>query len=83
MWTHSHTLPQAGISGGSSKVETGSSVPISSYVAVGVATLAVIEILPQHRYGQKKLDALLDDYENEKPIPRRIKSKLTPKDFDQ
>lgn len=82
MWTHPHTLPQAGLATGGSKVEGGSSVPVSSYVAVSVATVAVVEIVVQQRYGQKKLRTLLDEYENGKPLPARIKSKLSPKDFD-
>jgi len=82
MWTHQHTLPQGGSAIGGPTVEGGSSVPVSSYVAVGVATAVVVEIVAQQRYGQRKLEMVLTDYENGKPIPKRIRSRIAPRDFE-
>lgn len=82
MWSHPHELPQGGQAIGTPTVPGGSSVPVSRYIAVGVASAVTVEIVTQQRFGQKRLKSLLDDYEKGKPIPSRIKSKLSTKDFN-
>jgi hypothetical protein len=83
-WTRSYDPPSKNLPppvAAMTIVSSGSSIPTSSYVAVVVATGAAVEIVAQQRYGQKKLKALLADYDKGKPIPSRIKSKLEAKDF--
>jgi len=84
-WTRSYERPNGNLPApvaAMTVVGSGSSIPTSSYVAVGVATGLIVEILTQHKYGQKKLKAVLDDCGTGKPIPKKVRSKLTPKDFD-
>ena len=70
------------VNGGSQTIPIDDSPPPGNYIGIGIFTIFTITGFTQiANHTQDKLDALLADYKNGIPLPKKIKSKLKQKDF--